>query len=828
MISGRRPLARRLTAFSAGVGILLAQIVWNRQLVLLLGGSVDATAAVLAAFMLGLGLGGRTFGLLAQRSDRPVVVLRRILALCAVVSFLPFFGSRLASQMYPTLYGSGLPVLPVRFLMSLVLVFPATFLAGGVVPVMARIVQGADGERETARLYGINAVGSAIGGFLAGFVLLEVCGAMWTLIIGAVLLVLPSVLYVETTAKPTRRTGRGERPPWFLLGIYATSGMIALAYESVWTRQLSFVLGNSTYAFSLMGVMVLLGIGLGSIAGQKAGSRAANPLVSLALVETGLGIASILPLSALGSFNDLVDLFSAGGWGGIVLGRTVSCALYMLPSTMLMGATFPLMVMAAARSQRLGEDVGTLSMANCIGAALGPVLATMVLFRFLGVTVSTAVLACGSIALGTLLFLKASRKLFLPISLVAAAVVIALVAESPPPGSQPPPDMELLFFREDRTATLSVFGREWDSHRSLRINGVEEVPIDQPSLEAFYSLGHLPWGYNPGADRAMVVALGGGVTAGALLTHPLQRVVCVELCPGLLEALPLFERENRRPDRDRRFELVADDGRNFLLGNADLYDIIICDATHPGSVDSWVLYTREFYGLVNSRLTEDGIAAQWVPLHQLPPEEMLRILATWARVFPHAAVHLVGGRHMVLVGSPEELELDVQAMFEEPEAESQLRSLGYDPRFPDQLRPLLHDRHLDRLAERENLRSNTDTRAYCQFIRSKLKGGAQSTITPNVASAMSLRDRPPSDLRLGQMMYWEGLLPRAAELFRDLESPLGRRWLSVCLTTAAEQQVQAGRGDESIPLLREALRADSTWNRPKRLLDMIESRLQES
>jgi spermidine synthase len=816
-------MGRRLTAFSAGVGILLAQIVWNRQLVLLLGGSVDSTAAVLAAFMLGLGLGGRVFGLLSQRSKRPAAFLRRILALCALASFLPFLGSRLAVHVYPHLYGSGLPVLPVRFVMSLVLVFPATFLAGGVVPVMARIVQGAGGERETARLYGINAVGSAIGGFLAGFVLLEVCGAAWTLVVGAALLILPSVLYRERVPAAIRGAEGGERPSWFLLGVYAVSGMIALAYESVWTRQLSFVLGNSTYAFSLMGVMVLLGIGLGSIAGQKAGSRVASPLVGLAVVETALGVASMVPLSALGSFNAVVDLFNPGGWSGTVLGRTMACGLYMLPSTMLMGATFPLMVMAAARSERLGEDVGTLSMANCIGAALGPILASMVLFRLLGVTVSSAVLACGSIALGALLFLKASRRGLVALCPVAAALVVALVAGSAPPGSQPPPNMELLFFREDRTATLSVFGREWDSFRSLRINGVEEVPIDQPSLEAFYYLGHLPWGYNPDAERAMVVALGGGVTAGALLTHPVEEVVCVELCPGLMESLSLFERENRRPDMDERFQLVADDGRNFLLGNSASYDIVICDATHPGSVDSWVLYTREFYGLVLSRLAEEGIAAQWVPLHQLPPEEMLRILATWARVFPHAAVHLAWGRHMVLVGSPSELSLSVEAMFRDREARRQLESLGYDVSYPEQLMPLLNDRHLDRLSERKNLRSNTDTRAYCQFIRSKLRGGAQSTITPNVASALSLRDRPPSDLRLGQMLYWEGRLPRAADVMRGLESPLGRRWLSVCLTTAAEQLVLADRGSESIPLLQEALAADSSWSRPRRLLELVES-----
>jgi spermidine synthase len=381
--------------------------------------------------------------------------------------------------------------------------------------------------------------------------------------------------------------------------------------------------------------------------------------------------------------------------------------------------------------------------------------------------------------------------------------------------------MELAFFEEDRTATVSVFSRSWDDHLSLRINGVEEVPVDQPSLEAFYLLGHLPWGYNPSAEEAMAVALGGGITCGALLAHPLDTLACADLCPSLLEALPLFADLNRRPDLDPRFEFVVDDGRNFLLGSGNDWDIVICDATHPGSVDSWVLYTREFYRTVLDRLDAGGVAAQWVPLHQLPVEEMLRILTTWSGVFPHSAAHVAGGRHLVLVGSADSLMLDVQEVFEDPGAAGQLESVGYSPRSPEQLMPALDPAEMGSLARNAGLYPNTDLRAPCQFIQEKVTGFGQGTIAPNVAYVASLSGESPSRLLSAQMLYWRGDLPAAAEMLRPPQNPLEARWLSVVLTTGAEQLHLSGRSGDALWMLQRAMEADPEWYRPRALRALI-------
>lgn len=807
-------------ALLSGVGVLMAQITWNRMLLLIAGGSVDSSAVVLSAFMLGLGLGGRFFGRFAQRSPVPLSVLKTAAGGAALGSLLPLLLEPLMEGFYPLFYSSGLQF-PARFLSAVLMVFPAAFCAGGIIPAASRLVEGPGGRRSASGLYGLNSLGSAIGGFLAGFVLLEAVGTTPTLISGAVLLVAGLAFVKGGRVEPDPVAG-GVPPGAFHTLVYAAGGCLALGYETVWSRQLTFVLGNSTYAFSTMGVMVLLGIGFGGWFGRTLASRVKDPLALFGAIQLLLAVSSVLPLSALRSFGAVAALAGGAGWTAGTAGGFLASFLYMLPSTFLMGVTFPVMLSACARENRLGEDVGKLSLANCLGAAVGPLLATRFLFLHFGVTNTAMLLAFGSILIGLACFIRARWFRGITAGLTAALLVFVLVTTSRPPGSEPPEGMELLYFSEDRTATVAVFGREWDGYRSLRINGVEEVPVDQPSLEAFYLLGHLPWGYNPGARTALAVALGGGITSGALLTHPIHSLTCVEICPGVAEALSFFEQENRRPDLDPRFSLVGDDGRNYLLGMRDSFDLIVCDATHPGSSESWLLYTREFYSLVLERLSAGGVAAQWVPLHQLPPGEFHRILSTWSMVFPFSAAHLAGGRHVVLIGSPDPLQLSVESMFDTGEASVQLASVALSTGEPLYIQPVLDSDGM-REARSAGPAPNTDRRAYCQFIRRKAPDDPQATITPNVALLFSFSSLSPDPVRMAQMVYWSGSIPGAYSLIEGVPGAMAARWRAVALTSAAEVLYDGGSPTEAAIFAARAAAADPLWARPDKLLAYIES-----
>jgi aldehyde:ferredoxin oxidoreductase len=80
-----------------------------------------------------------------------------------------------------------------------------------------------------------------------------------------------------------------------VLWLYALSGFCALGYEILWSRQLTLLLGNSVYAFSLELAIILTGIGLGSVAWTR--FKTTND----SLAAAGVPAADVPPHSTNGS-----------------------------------------------------------------------------------------------------------------------------------------------------------------------------------------------------------------------------------------------------------------------------------------------------------------------------------------------------------------------------------------------------------------------------------------------------------------------------------------------------------------------------------------------
>ncbi len=210
-----------------------------------------------------------------------------------------------------------------------------------------------------------------------------------------------------------------------------------------------------------------------------------------------------------------------------------------------------------------------------------------------------------------------------------------------------------------------------------------------------------------------------------------------------------------------------------------------------------------------------GVAAQWVPLHRLPREEFARILATWARIFPHSAVHAAGGRHAVLIGSNRPLALHIDAMFNDEEARIQLEETGFRAGEEEFLLPVVTGEDLLSLVE-SPLRSNTDDLAPCQFLIRKSPGDPQLTIGDNMSLLLHLSGAEQvNPVHAGQILYWSMQLPGATELFRteDPRTAMGRRWLSVSLSTGAELLYNEGRYRDALELADMAWQADPGWQR---------------
>jgi len=165
------------------------------------------------------------------------------------------------------------------------------------------------------------------------------------------------------------------------------------------------------------------------------------------------------------------------------------------------------------------------------------------------------------------------------------------------------------------------------------------------------------------AARALAIGLGIGSTTYGMLRDPrLDEVDTVELCGGEYDLIDELAQQGRTEFSlmldDPRYVKRVGDGRKFLLERDDRYDIITVDTLRSTSAFSGSLYSKEFYELVDSHLSDDGIVAQWIPTP--------RVANTAAQVFPYIAAFRVDDYEgsIFFLGSRSPLVLDRPMMLE--------------------------------------------------------------------------------------------------------------------------------------------------------------------
>ena len=271
--------------FASGFAALVYEVVWLRLLTQVVGSTVYAVSAVLAAFMGGMALGAALFGRwVDKRRDAIRVYAALELGVVVCVLAVPYALRFVVGPMYGVLFRALGPghaaLLPTRFIMSVLVLLVPTALMGGTLPVMARFL-----ARSPARvgitvgaLYAVNTFGAVAGSFLGGFVLLPAFGlsrstaiaaaatlvsalgalAIWRLVQRRAHDLPPPEPGPAPASEPPLEAAPGPqlnpRQQRFVLVLFGISGLTALAYEVVWTRLLVFFIPNSVYAFAMMPV----------------------------------------------------------------------------------------------------------------------------------------------------------------------------------------------------------------------------------------------------------------------------------------------------------------------------------------------------------------------------------------------------------------------------------------------------------------------------------------------------------------------------------------------------------------------------------------------
>ncbi len=131
---------------------------------------------------------------------------------------------------------------------------------------------------------------------------------------------------------------------------------------------------------------------------------------------------------------------------------------------------------------------------------------------------------------------------------------------------------------------------------------------------------------------------------------------------------------------DKRVRVIPTDGRNYILAARGRYDVITAEPSNPWIAGIANLYTQEFYQVVNSKLTDDGIFGQWFHNYSMSPDDFRMVFRTFVEAFPYASVWSMKESDFLLVGSKREHRFDyatVKAIYDNnPGLRSDLEYLG--------------------------------------------------------------------------------------------------------------------------------------------------------
>ncbi len=625
--------------------------------------------------------------------------------------------------------------------------------------------------RVLSLLYFANSIGGAVGVLVAGFWLLGAVGLDGTLTVAALInaavfvaaygvsrfahvrgapaaaperrdLERPFVApreETETVTTPDAPGHSGEpamrhtRLPALLLVVAFGTAVASFIYEIAWIRMLSLVLGSATHSFELMLSAFVLGIALGAFWARRHADRFRHPVRALGWVQWSMGLAAMATIPVyLASFRWTAALLGAlsdgaGAYTLFGIARYAFCLAVMLPATFFAGITLPLITRTLLVAGHGERAIGRVYGVNTLGSIVGVVLAGLVLLPAVGLRVLLVEGALLDMALGVLLLRTSaghSLRALGRVTLATAGLALAAWATLalfrfdrailssgvyrygvlPTPG-----DRQILFYRDGRTATVSVGRSTGRTSLFISTNGKPDASLDlarwlHPTPDHLHALEGdvstqvmiplVTLAYAPGARTAAVIGEGSGLTSHLLLGSPrLERLVTIEIEPEMIAGSRLFYPANRRVFDDPRARFAIDDAKSYCAPSRRRYDVIVSEPSNPWVSGVAGLFTDEFYARIRRYLAPRGVFGQWLHLYEINDGLVLSVLAALHRNFPSYDVYMTSSADILIIASLQpRMPRPDWSVFDEPLIARDLEgSVPFTPRSLDAARLLTRD-----------------------------------------------------------------------------------------------------------------------------------------
>ena len=414
------------------------------------------------------------------------------------------------------------------------------------------------------------------------------------------------------------------------LGISGASGFMALSYELLWYRGISFVSGSSPAAFGLLLGYYLLGLALGAYLSRRWCTkpdrrRSAGNRLQLSYFVAYASLLGFLVLPAMAWLSERVIWLV-----GLPL---VTCSAAMF------GAILPLLSHhAIAPEEQVGAKLSQLYLANIVGSAAGTLLTGFVFLELWSLrTVSLFLLCMGSLlAAAMLVASRAARRVVITRMLLVAAASLVCLASAPSLfdgfyerllyKTKYTPDRTFARILENRAGVVAIT-HDRGIYGGGAYDGVVSTDLmhDRNTIVRAYAVA----AFRPAVREILVVGLSMGAWVEVLSQIPgVERITVVEINPGYLDLIRQYP-EVRGILTNPRIDIVIDDGRRWLTRHPSRrFDLIVQNTTFHWRAHTTNLLSQEYCEMVGRHLNPGGVYY----FNTTDSEEALKTAFT---VFPH-------------------------------------------------------------------------------------------------------------------------------------------------------------------------------------------------
>lgn len=396
--SGRKTIEISLLlsfALSGGAA-LIAQTVWQRELLRLVGATTPASAVVYAGVMAGLGAGALLGNAILTRGGgalgainplRFFAMLEALTCACAFAYAFVFNGGVLSQ--IPVLGDESIR-LAIAFLLA---ALPSLFMGAtwtAVVAASERIAL--DLESSIVQLYTANLLGAVLGAAGGAFFLIPTFGLSLSLglsgglniISGVTAMVLSFAAAKLICPRNPVEIAASKAPdtvvPQIDCALVFLSAAATLALEVTMTRLFTLVVGSSTYSVATVLVGALLGIYWSSQMVSLSAKKIADAKTGVALFASGAAVVIFAEACFLNCIPEMVFHFSqyAAGLQNIstansfILARSMVCMLFVVVPVFFISAVFPMLLAGSLKEvYSKTSRAGWLYAASTLGSVIG-------------------------------------------------------------------------------------------------------------------------------------------------------------------------------------------------------------------------------------------------------------------------------------------------------------------------------------------------------------------------------------------------------------------------------------------------------------------------